>query len=70
MTQLLVRSAATSSVVRGRRAANGDKIASVGGRRTSPADAGKTLPNLATVVLAKGKAMRMFHLAVEEWVTA
>ncbi len=29
MTQLLVRSAATSSVVRGRRAANGDKIASV-----------------------------------------
>ena len=68
MTQLLVRAAASSSVVRGRRMANGDKIASV------VADAlarrrGEDAPSLATVTLAEA-AMRMFHLAVEDWATA
>ena len=68
MTQLLVRAAASSSVVRGRRMANGDKIASVVaealGRRR-----GEDIPSPATVALAEA-AMRMFHLAVEEWAMA
>ena len=67
MTQLLVRAAATSSVVRGRRAANGDKIASVVTAALARRR-GEDAPSLATVALAEA-AMRMFHLAVEEWVT-
>jgi AcrR family transcriptional regulator len=68
MTQLLVRAAATSSVVRGRRMANGDKIASVVANALARRR-GEDTPSLATVALAEA-AMRMFHLAVDEWATA
>ena len=68
MTQLLVRASAGSSVVRGRRMANGDKIASVVASALARRR-GEDTPSLATVTLAE-TAMRMFHLAVEEWVTA
>jgi AcrR family transcriptional regulator len=68
MTQLLVRAAATSSVVRGRRMANGDKVASVVASAIAHRR-GEDTPSLATVTLAEA-AMRMFHLAVDEWATA
>jgi hypothetical protein len=61
MTQLLVRAAASSSVVRGRRMANGDKIASVVAGALARRR-GEATPSLATVTLAEA-AMRMFHLA-------
>jgi AcrR family transcriptional regulator len=65
MTQLLVRAAASSSVVRGRRMANGDKIASVVASALARRR-GEETPSLATVTLAEA-AMRMFHLSVDEW---
>ena len=68
LTQLLVRAAASSSVVRGRRMANGDKIASVVASAIAHRR-GEDPPSLATVTLAEA-AMRTFHLAVEEWATA
>jgi AcrR family transcriptional regulator len=68
MTQLLVRASASSSVVRGRRMANGDNIASVVASALARRR-GEDTPSLATVTLAEA-AMRMFHLAVDEWATA
>jgi AcrR family transcriptional regulator len=68
MTQLLVRAAASSSVVRGRRMANSDKVASVVASALAQRR-GETTPTLATITLAEA-AMRMFHLAVDEWATA
>ena len=68
LTQLLVRAAASSSVVRGRRMANGDKIASVVASALARRH-GEDTPSLATVTLAEA-AMRMFHLAVDEWAGA
>ena len=68
MTQLLVRAAAASSVVRGRRMANADKIAAVVGSALAERR-GEGTPSLATVALAEA-AMRMHHLAVDEWASA
>jgi hypothetical protein len=68
MTQLLVRAAASSSVVRGRRMANADRIASVVASALARRREEST-PSPATVTLAE-VAMRIFHLAVDEWATA
>jgi AcrR family transcriptional regulator len=68
MTQLLVRASASSSVVRGRRMANADKIASVVASALAHRR-GEDPPSLDTVTLAEA-AMRMFHLSVEEWAVA
>jgi AcrR family transcriptional regulator len=68
MTQLLVRAAAASSVVRGRRMANADKIAAVVASALAQRR-GEETPSPATVTLAEA-AMRMHHLAVDEWATA
>jgi AcrR family transcriptional regulator len=68
MTQLLVRATGSSSVVRGRRMANGDKIAVVVAAALARRR-GEDSPSLATVTLAEA-AMRMFHLAVDEWAGA
>jgi AcrR family transcriptional regulator len=68
LTQLLVRASASSSVVRGRRTANGDKIAVIVANALARRR-GEDPPSLATVVLAEA-AMRMFHLSVEEWAGA
>jgi AcrR family transcriptional regulator len=68
MTQLMVRAADSSSVVRGRMMANGDKVAAVVANALAQRR-GEETPSLATVTLAEA-AMRMFHLAVREWATA
>jgi AcrR family transcriptional regulator len=68
MTQLLVRAAAGSSVVRGRRMANADKIAAVVASALARRR-GEETPTLATITLAEA-AMRMHHLAVDEWAAA
>jgi hypothetical protein len=68
MTQLLVKAAAASSVVRGRRMANADKIAAVVAGALAQRR-GEETPSLATVTLAEA-AMRMHHLAVDEWAAA
>lgn len=68
MTQLLVQASASSSVVRGRRMANGDKIAVVVATALARRR-GEDAPSLATVTLAEA-AMRMFHLSVDEWAEA
>ena len=68
MTQLLVQASASSSVVRGRRMANGDKIAVVVATALARRR-GEDAPSLATVTLAEA-AMRMFHLSVDEWAGA
>jgi AcrR family transcriptional regulator len=66
--QLLVKAAATSSVVRGRRMENDEQLAAVVAeaiaerRQEHP-------PSLVTVMLAE-VAMRAHHLAVVEWSTA
>jgi AcrR family transcriptional regulator len=68
MTRLLVRAAAASSVVRGRRMANADKIAAVVASALAQRR-GEDTPSLATVTLAEA-AMRMHHLAIDEWAVA
>jgi AcrR family transcriptional regulator len=68
MTKLLVRAAASSSVVRGRNMANGDKIAATVTRALARRR-GEDPPSLATITLAEA-AMRTFHLCVEEWAGA
>jgi AcrR family transcriptional regulator len=65
MTQLLIRAAATSSVVRGRRTENAEKIAAVAASAIA-VRRGEESPSLATVTLAEA-AMRVHHLAVTEW---
>ncbi len=68
MTKLLVKAAAASSVVRGRRMENADKITGVAANAIAKRR-GERSPSLATVTLAEA-AMRMHHLAVTEWTTA
>jgi AcrR family transcriptional regulator len=68
MTQLLVRATAASSVVRGRRMENAGKIAAVAASAIATRR-GEDQPSPATVLLAE-TAMRVHHLAVEEWAAA
>jgi AcrR family transcriptional regulator len=65
MTKLLVKAAAASSVVYGRRMENNDKIISAAIKGVAKRQ-GELTPSLATVTLAEA-AMRTHHLAVIEW---
>jgi AcrR family transcriptional regulator len=68
MTQLLVRATAASSVVRGRRMENAEKIAAVAASAIATRR-GEDPPSQATKLLAEA-VMRVHHLAVEEWAAA
>jgi AcrR family transcriptional regulator len=68
MTKLLVKAAAASSVVRGRRMENADKITGAAIKALAKRR-GERTPSLATVTLAEA-AMRTHHLAVTEWASS